>query len=417
MRAMQPAFAIADARVFDGDRVIPSATVVVEAGTITAVAPGIDIAPGVAIIPGAGRTVLPGLIDAHVHVHDAAQLERALAFGVTTVLDMGSWPPRIRKLKAELGPDHADLRSAGLLVTAPGGHGTQFGRAIPTLVDPADALEFVAARLVEGADYIKLVLDDGRGFGRTVPTLSVAALRAAIDVAHTGGRLAVVHIGDAAAARTAVEAGADGIAHLFRDRAPDPDFGALLASRGAFAISTLGVLRIRTDRPAALDADPDVAPYLDADARATLAETFAVDPIAAPGAIEATVAQLRAAAVPILCGTDAPNPGTAHGASVHDELALLVGAGLSPIEALAAATTRPARVFGLDDRGAITVGRRADLVVVEGDPTTTITDTRRIVGVWRGGIAFDREAYRRRAKGRPAGDAPPRCGCGPQHNS
>jgi imidazolonepropionase-like amidohydrolase len=411
MRAMQ-AFAIVGASVFDGDRRLPPATVLVERGTIAAIAPRLDLASDVAVIDGTGRTLLPGLIDAHAHVHGADQLERALAFGVTTVLDMGSWPPVIRRLKAQLGAGTADLRSAGLLVTAPGGHGTQFGRPIPTLAAPEAAAAFIAARIAEGADYIKLVFDDGRGFGRSIPTLSVEVLRAAIDAAHAAGRLALVHIGDCEAARTAIEAGADAIAHLFCDRAPAPDFGALVARQGAFVMSTLGVLRTAGQSPAALDADPALAPFLDADARATLAETFPFDPIATPGAVEATVAQLRAASVPILCGTDAPNPGTAHGASVHDELALLVAAGLPPVEALAAATARPARAFGLADRGTIAAGRRADLVLVDGDPTTTIADTRKIVAVWRGGVAFDREAYRGRIEGRPSEGPPPRCGCG-----
>jgi hypothetical protein len=98
----------------------------------------------------------------------------------------------------------------------------------------------------------------------------------------------------------------------------------------------------------------------------------------------------------LLCGTDAPNPGTTHGASVHDELALMVAAGLSPVTALAGATSLPARRFGLTDRGRIAAGLRADLVLVDGDPTTTITDTRRIVGVWRTGVKLDRDAYRAR---------------------
>jgi hypothetical protein len=97
----------------------------------------------------------------------------------------------------------------------------------------------------------------------------------------------------------------------------------------------------------------------------------------------AAVGQLARGGVPILAGTDAPNPGTTHGASMHRELELLVSAGLSPAAALTAATATPARIFGLKDRGRIAPGLRADLVLVKGDPTTDILATRDIQRVWK----------------------------------
>jgi adenine deaminase len=118
---------------------------------------------------------------------------------------------------------------------------------------------------------------------------------------------------------------------------------------------------------------------------------------AAPEALKipsATVTALKAAGVRILAGTDCSNPGTAHGASLHRELALLVAAGLKPIDALAAATSVTADAFGLTDRGRIAPGRRADLVLVDGDPTTEIGATRKIAGVWKQGHSIDRAAYR-----------------------
>ena len=102
---------------------------------------------------------------------------------------------------------------------------------------------------------------------------------------------------------------------------------------------------------------------------------------------------LRAAGVVILAGTDAPNPGTAQGASLHGELELLVEAGLTPAEALRAATSAPAGVFGLKDRGRLAPGLRADLVLVDGDPSQDIRATRAIVGIWKAGLAVERRVH------------------------
>ncbi len=115
--------------------------------------------------------------------------------------------------------------------------------------------------------------------------------------------------------------------------------------------------------------------------------------ISCEGANQA-VRQLKAARVPILAGTDVGNPGTAQGASMHGELELLVRAGLTPVEALRAATEAPAAAFHLDDRGRIAPGKRADLVLVNGDPTTDIRLTRDIAAVWKAGREIDRAAWK-----------------------
>jgi len=110
-------------------------------------------------------------------------------------------------------------------------------------------------------------------------------------------------------------------------------------------------------------------------------------------AAERALRQLNAETVPILAGTDAPNPGTTYGASLHGELELFVKAGLSPLEALRSATSTPAAMFGMEGRGRIKPGFLADLVLVKGDPTKDIKITRNIVDVWKEGVRLDREKY------------------------
>ncbi|MGI9517151.1 MAG: amidohydrolase family protein, partial [Pirellulaceae bacterium] len=144
--------------------------------------------------------------------------------------------------------------------------------------------------------------------------------------------------------------------------------------------------------------DDHIGPMLlDAD-RSGLARTFPKRDAAVNTAenLHYNIATLEAAGVPILAGTDAPNPGTTQGASMHHELELLVSAGLTNQQALAAATSRAADSFGLDDRGRIEPGKRADLMLVNGNPLADIKATRDIVGVWKAGHAIDRETRRQK---------------------
>jgi hypothetical protein len=162
-----------------------------------------------------------------------------------------------------------------------------------------------------------------------------------------------------------------------------------------FVIPTLSVIESVTGVAGSADLarTSPLATFLTPDERRALNTSFpqrAGTKVELRHATEA-VRHLHAAGVPILAGSDAPNPGTAHGATIHRELELLTRAGLTPVAALTAATSTPAAAFGLDDRGRIAVGRRADLVLVDGDPTANVTMTRRIVAIWKGGVRLDRQ--------------------------
>ncbi len=391
-------FAIRDARVFDGQRLIERANVVVRDGRIAAV--GIDavIPDGTATIDGRGKTLLPGLIDAHTHSWGNAQGD-ALRFGVTAELDMlGDWNrlPAIKRQRESLARTaQADLWSAGAAVTAPGGHGTQYGMAVPTLAADGDAQAFVAARAGEGSDYIKLIVEDmsAYGDGRRWPTLAAPQVTAAIAAAHRAGKRALVHVSRQVDAQHAIEAGADGLAHVFVDAPASKAFVLAAHDRGAFVVPTLSVLAsvAGAGEGAKLAADPRLQPLLSGEQIGSLKAAFPAPPRreALDHALR-SVRALHAAGVTILAGTDAGNPGTAHGAGMHGELELLVRAGLTPAAALTAATSAPAHRFGLTDRGRIAVGQRADLLLVDGDPTRDITATRAIAGVWKNGYAIDR---------------------------
>jgi imidazolonepropionase-like amidohydrolase len=396
---------IRGAAVFDGERPLGRLDVAVDGDRIVAVGADLAVAETAQVVDGRDRTLLPGLMDAHAHIWDELALEKQLVFGVTTVLDMAGDPARARELRvaAARSAALADFRGAGNPVVAPGGVGTQYSVKYDTLADPAQVDAFVDAIVAAGSDYVKLMADDLSGLGlRTVPTLDRDTLAKAIAQAHHHHKLAVVHVTQLADAQMAIDGQADGLAHLFADAPADAALVARARQQNSFVITTLVALRTLAGEAAgaALAADPDIAPYLDAVDTANLRQ--APPPVLAQSTrlrrahAASSAMAFHAGGVDLLVGTDCPNPGTTHGASVHDELALLVEAGLPPAAALRAATATPARRFGLADRGRIAPGLRADLLLVDGDPLADITATRRIAGVWRGGVAYDRAAWKQR---------------------
>ena len=396
-------FAITHVRVFDGARMAGDMTVIVRDGRIKNVGARLPVPAGLTTVDGAGKTLLPGFIDAHTHSWGDAQQD-ALRFGVSAELDMlGDWN-RLPALKAQreslARTRQADLWSAGAAVTAPKGHGTQFGMDVPTLAADGDAKAFVGARVAEGSDYIKLIVEDMSAHGAGAhgkrslwPTLASPQLAAGITAARAAGKLAVMHVSHLKDARDAIVHGADGLVHVFIDPA-DAAFVRLAKQRDAFVIPTLSVIATmaQSGEGETLGNDARVQPWLTDAQRGTLKAVYpGAQP--RPSALENALQSVRAlhgAGVDILAGTDAGNPGTAHGASMHGELELLVRAGLTPVQALAGATSVPARRFGLQDRGRIAAGMRADLVLVDGDPSQDITATRAIASVWKNGYQVAR---------------------------
>ena len=391
---------IKNVRVFDGEKILPSTTVLIAGDKVTAV--GAERVPvGAEIVDGAGKTLLPGLIDAHVHIWNESGLRQAAVFGVTVLVDMFTSVDFASTVKRaqETGPrPMAHLISSMILATAAGGHGTEYGIKIPTIDKPKEAQAFVDARIAEGSDFIKIIYDDGKTYGMAIPTVSRETLGAIIMAAHARNKLVVVHAASLANCREALEAGGDGLAHLHFDAAFDPDFGKLAAGKKAFVIPTLSVLASMNGSPdpAGIAGDEALAPYLrEQDLQSLRQKPGFGTSVGSYAAAERTLKQLTEFGVPILAGTDTPNPGTAYGAALHGELELLVKAGLTPLEALKSATSVPADLFGLKGMGRIAPGGWADLVLVEGDPSIDIRATRRIAAVWKDGTRIDRAAWLR----------------------
>jgi imidazolonepropionase-like amidohydrolase len=386
------AMTIKGVKVFDGRWLLEADTVIIEGSTIAAVGRGL-LARGT-VIDGAGATLLPGLIDSHTHTN-VASLRDALLFGVTTELEMGgNWQPETRK-QAAANDSIADFRTSYNGITAPGGHPAELmppGRTGPSSSTPAEARKYVDSIVGGGADYIKILVEEGTVFGHPgLPQLSNAIIEEAVSAAHDHGRMAIAHALTLSTAERVVRAGVDGLAHIFIDKPHTEAIVQLIAQRQTFVTPCLTLnASIMGGNGKALADDPRVASKLSPTWRRSLSSGMDTWRKSSFQNVLRTVAALHKAGVDILAGTDASAPapglgGLAHGASLHDELQQLVRAGLTPVEALRAATSTPARRFDLRDRGRIAPGLRADLVLVAGDPTTNIADTLTIKKVWKHG--------------------------------
>jgi len=346
--------AIDDVRVFTGDGLTPPRRVYLEGEWIVA-----EGTPDL-VVDGAGKVLLPGLIDSHIHTLGRDDLANLAQSGVTTGLDMAAWPlPFVTEMRGQAGV--AQILSATTPAVGPGGnHAKMPGFPADGIVTtPQEAHAFVKRRIADGADYIKIVTEAAppEGMDRTT-------VKAIVEAAHEHHLLVVAHSITTGAFRVAVEAGVDISTHAPLDAVLDDETVARMRDAGMVSSPTLtmmkGVAGVRTG--------------------AGLKYEYARD----------TVTKFHEAGIRLLVGTDANSaPGVPftprHGTSFHDELELMVEAGLTPVEALRSATTLAARTFELDDRGVIEPGRRADLVLVDGDPTTEITATRGIGAVWIAG--------------------------------
>jgi len=400
--------AITHARLFDGEHVLDPTTVTLEDDRIVDV--GGSVPSAAHVVDARGATILPGLIDAHVHTSRPA-LAQALRFGVTTELEMQGAMTGEAQARVGSDPSLADVRSSGFALTPPGGHPSELFPAgerpggpprgdgpppvMPFVTTPEEAVSWIPRLVEAGSDYIKVMVDDGTVEGHPgLPCLDQATLDAAVAEAHRLGKLVVAHALTVDSTMSAVRAGVDGLTHVFMDRPHTPEVIEALAAADAFVVACIVLDASMMGRGLGeeLAADPRVSSRLDPAWLAALRSTIDRYPAGNLDDVLASVAALHAAGVDVLVGTDASVPvpylgGVAHGASVHHELQLLVRAGFTPVEALRAATSVPARRFGLHDRGRIAAGLRADLLLVDGDPTTSIADTLALRTVWRGGVA------------------------------
>src|SRR5690554_2299761 len=310
--AEAPLVAIENVHYFDGVELVRPVTVVLENGVIRSVGADVETPADAQVLDAEGQALLPGLIDAHVHTFTPQMLVQALMFGVTTVYDMFTAEQFAAQMRGEqeagAASYRADMLSAGTLATAPGGHGTQFGVDVATLTEPGQAEAWVAERAAAGADYIKVIIEDGQEMGMDTPTLDEETVTAVIAAAHDHGLMAITHVQTLAAAEMAVRAGTNGLAHMFSDALPTQGLIEEMLAKDVFLVPTLSVFQsvgVEDEVDTSLATDERIAPLLTPTDLQSLANPFTGFPDLAYANARDGVGLLHEAGVRILAGTDA----------------------------------------------------------------------------------------------------------------
>lgn len=379
---------MSEALILEGARVVDSRGVVaeradvrVEGDTITAVGAG-ERHPDDRIVDVSGRTVCPGLMNAHVHIcldasidpeaafHSESDVESALralprltetlARGVTTVRDLGG-KHEVTLTLARLATDGAILAprilAAGRVVTMTGGHGHWMGIEVN---GPDEARRATRRMVAAGASVIKVMATAGMmtsGQRAGAAQLTTEEMAACVEEAHKAGLSVTAHVEGREGASNALQAGVDSIEH---GHGLDDELLQAMAARGTALVPT-----IACDRAIVGGGMTAGIPQFIVDDCARLAPSLEV---ALRRAIEIGVT--------IAAGNDGGAPLT-HPGDLVDELEIYVELGMSPLDALASATINTARLFGLATAGLVAVGHDADLIVVNGDPLESVAVLRR----------------------------------------
>jgi len=374
--------AITNVRVFDGTKLTELRTVVIENGIISKLTTG-DI-----VVDGNGGTLLPGLIDSHIHLADKENLKHAANWGVTTMLDMATRAPELVD-SLRNNPALTDIRSCYHPASAQGGIQTKsMGFPSSSIVNgPKDAERFVAQQITLGANYIKLIIEDPAIMGSAA--LAPETIVALVETAHRKNKLVFAHVTTINSYSIAINAGVDVLNHVpLGEPLPDSLVEAIV-NKGLIVIPTMIMMKGICSKLGKMN--PRILSMIMAKGLRNKLRGMLNPKALDYHNAERTVQALIKAGATIIAGTDAnSDPKTfcivEHGKSLHEELSLMVNVGMKPIQALQSATSLPAKLLGLDDRGIIETGKRADLVLVEGNPTVDIKATSAIKGVWIAGV-------------------------------
>jgi imidazolonepropionase-like amidohydrolase len=391
---------------------VPGTTVIIEGNRITAIGPSVQVPTGARVIDGAGKFLMPGMIDAHIHLRGgrggnrpAAEQERDavralhgyLYAGVTAVFDAGNRPDFIMGLRAKeqsgaiVSPR---IFATGGTVASPNGHGGPYNIE----AWPGDR-KLLDEHLATKPDLAKIGQDEhGWGTRPQIKQLSEDLLEKIIRYYHSKGVRVIIHTSNEHNSIEAIYAGADTMAHPIIQAPVSEEYLKLIGVKRVPTVSTLTIgenYSRLADHPEFLD-EPLYNDTIEAEERQRLkteeSATQKQNRWAAWMKVMTPVAQENMKRLNDV-GKDIVAAGTdqSSGAALHRELELLVGGGISPADAVVIATRNAARALGkLETLGTIEVGKLADVVLLRADPTRDIQNAKSIDTVFKNGQIIDR---------------------------
>lgn len=417
--------------VIDGisETPLPDAVIVLEGDTIRDIgtSASVTIPAGADVIDLSGKTIMPGMLNIHVHVgmRDGMQAnidnysrqnvdrdaKAYLYYGVTHVASLGN--------DAAAMDDYRRDQQSGL-VSGPRVHSGTFGFApvggwqptnayLNRPADPEEARQMVRDLIANRSpDILKVWVDDGLGSLQKFPPEMYGAI---IDEAHQNGLKVFAHMYYLEDAKELVRQGVDVFAHSIRDQEVDEDFLELARESGVTQVARL----VGNQGYYVYGENPDFLAdsTLDAVFEPALLAGLRSHEYQQEVAAQSNIDQLRAtfelskrntlkihnAGIPIAVGTDTGQPGRFEGLWAHREMEMLVETGLTPMEAIKAATINGARALGIDQQyGSLEAGKKADFIVLDANPLDDITSSRRIFAVWQNGKPVDRSALTRASR-------------------
>ena len=346
--------------IWDGNTLVTNTTLVIEGTTISTT----EDTVGATIVDGNGGFLMPGLIDAHLHAANADALGTLANAGVTTGFDMGSFPTSAMHQWRDVGSQGITslLYSGAAACVGPGFPASQPNFPQESWINnTADATNFAEIRIQEGADYLKIFINET--LGDIEPKQGWQ--QEIKNTAERHNKSIVSHAPSFDGQRVARDVGGKFITHTPVDKALDEPGVNEMLGKNQIAIPTLIMMKLTAENKRLIGAPLD---YRRANA---------------------SVALMYEMGVPILVGTDAAplDEGglVSWGVSIHEEMQLLAEAGLSNEDILRGATSLPAKYFNLTDRGVIKAGMRADLLLLSANPLDDIYNSDTVVQIWTAG--------------------------------